>query len=316
MLGASIGCGRAIGRTGRYRVFAVTGMAITTIVMLLLITLDERVSLTVVGAYAFLLGAGLGMVMPVLVVSVQNAVEYRDLGAATASATYFRSVGGSFGAVAFGAASAHADSVTAIFLSGAAIAFAGFVLAWFLRERSLRGTAGASASDLGQGYAAPSERSSRAEVERGLTLLMRRDPPPAELYEALAARAGYDLPAGTTWALVRVAREGRIAQERLARRVGVGVREGMWCTQPLLDRGMIERIGDDLVITPFGRQAAAEIVEVRKAALARHLAGWDRGRNPELATVVSKLSTGTVGDDADGRVLYGRVLHGRASPGR
>jgi hypothetical protein len=53
--------------------------------------------------FMLILGIGLGMVMQILVVAVQNAVELRDLGAATAAANFFRSMGGSFGTAAFGA---------------------------------------------------------------------------------------------------------------------------------------------------------------------------------------------------------------------
>ena len=55
------------------------------------------------GNYMFVFGVGLGMVMQVLVVAVQNAVPYEDLGVATSSATFFRMIGGSFGTAVFGA---------------------------------------------------------------------------------------------------------------------------------------------------------------------------------------------------------------------
>ena len=51
----------------------------------------------------FVLGLGLGMVMQVLVLAVQNAVDYRDLGVATSGATLFRSIGGSLGTAVLGA---------------------------------------------------------------------------------------------------------------------------------------------------------------------------------------------------------------------
>lgn len=352
MLGASIGSGQAISRTGHYRIFPIIGMGLTTVAMVLLHSLDEHSSTTVMGAYLFVLGVGLGLVVQVLVIAVQNVVAYRDLGVATSSATFFRSIGGAFGVAVYGSifagqlsgqiasalrgvglppgfdasaiqgdpatlrqlpadvaeriVHAYSASITAIFLYAAPVAFAGFLLSWLLREVPLRVTVGASASDLGEGYAAPSERSSQAEIERALTVLMRRDPRAVELYEDLARRAGYDFPAGTTWVLARVAREGRVARQSLAERAGITVEEGMWCTQPLVDRGLIERTGEDFIITPFGRQAAEEILNVRKAALARHLDGWDPESNPELTALLSKLSTSTVGDDADGRVVYGR----------
>ncbi|MBI6045934.1 MFS transporter, partial [Clostridium perfringens] len=65
--------------------------------------LDVDTSLAVAGVYMFVLGAGLGMVMQVLVLAVQNAVEHRDLGTATSAATFFRSMGGALGVAVFGA---------------------------------------------------------------------------------------------------------------------------------------------------------------------------------------------------------------------
>jgi len=55
------------------------------------------------GAFMFALGIGLGLVMQILVTAVQNSVEFKDLGAATAGANFFRSMGGSFGTAVFGA---------------------------------------------------------------------------------------------------------------------------------------------------------------------------------------------------------------------
>ena len=53
--------------------------------------------------YLFILGVGIGASMQVLIIAVQNAVDYKDLGAATSGATFFRSIGGSFGTSVFGA---------------------------------------------------------------------------------------------------------------------------------------------------------------------------------------------------------------------
>ncbi|GAB1818294.1 MDR family MFS transporter [Herbidospora sp. RD11066] len=102
LLATSITTGRVISRTGRYRRFPIAGMAIMTVAMLLLRTLDETTSMWLVGTYLFTLGVGIGLVMQVLVIAVQNAVDYADLGVATSTATFFRSIGGSFGVSVFG----------------------------------------------------------------------------------------------------------------------------------------------------------------------------------------------------------------------
>jgi hypothetical protein len=65
--------------------------------------MDEHTGVLASSGYMFVLGVGLGMVMQVLVLAVQNAVEYRDLGTATSAATFFRTIGSSIGVAVFGA---------------------------------------------------------------------------------------------------------------------------------------------------------------------------------------------------------------------
>jgi EmrB/QacA subfamily drug resistance transporter len=100
---SSITAGRVITRTGRYRLFPIAGTAVMTVAMALLATMDAHTTRSTVSLYMLLLGAGLGMVMQVLVLSIQNSAERRDLGTATSAANFFRSMGGSFGVAAFGA---------------------------------------------------------------------------------------------------------------------------------------------------------------------------------------------------------------------
>ncbi|MFF9237784.1 DHA2 family efflux MFS transporter permease subunit [Streptomyces sp. NPDC014801] len=94
--------GQIVSRTGRWKVFPITGTAVTTIGLLLLHRLDEHSSTAEMSAYFFVFGLGLGLVMQVLVLIVQNAVSYEDLGVATSGATFFRSIGASFGVAIFG----------------------------------------------------------------------------------------------------------------------------------------------------------------------------------------------------------------------
>ena len=103
LLTASIGSGQLISRTGRYKIFPVTGTALAAVAMLLLSTLTPTTSRLLLSVYMVILGAGLGMVMQVLVLAVQNAAERRDLGVATSSATFLRSIGSSIGVAIFGA---------------------------------------------------------------------------------------------------------------------------------------------------------------------------------------------------------------------
>ncbi|MGY5059501.1 DHA2 family efflux MFS transporter permease subunit [Streptomyces sp. 900105755] len=94
--------GQIVSRTGHWKVFPVAGTGVTTIGLLLLHRLDEHSSTAEMSAYFFVFGLGLGLVMQVLVLIVQNSVSYEDLGVATSGATFFRSIGASFGVAVFG----------------------------------------------------------------------------------------------------------------------------------------------------------------------------------------------------------------------
>ncbi|GAA3817223.1 MFS transporter [Streptomyces phyllanthi] len=115
MLLASTVSGQIVSRTGRWKVFPVAGTAVTTLGLLLLHQLDENSPDGEMSAYFFVFGLGLGLVMQVLVLIVQNAVPYEDLGVATSGATFFRAIGASFGVAVFGSVFAGrlADRLTA-----------------------------------------------------------------------------------------------------------------------------------------------------------------------------------------------------------
>ncbi|MGC0311729.1 MFS transporter [Kitasatospora acidiphila] len=102
MLVTSIGSGQIVARTGRYRLFPIIGTAVMVVGLVLLSRLTESTSTTVMSFYFLVFGLGLGLVLQVLVLIVQNSVGYQDLGAATAAATFFRSIGASFGVSIFG----------------------------------------------------------------------------------------------------------------------------------------------------------------------------------------------------------------------
>src|SRR5262249_57212469 len=81
----------------------ILGTALMVVGLLLLSRLAVRTSLAVADVYMLVLGLGLGFVMQVLVLAVQNAVDYQNLGVATSTATLFRSMGGTVGVPIFGA---------------------------------------------------------------------------------------------------------------------------------------------------------------------------------------------------------------------
>jgi EmrB/QacA subfamily drug resistance transporter len=178
LLITSIIAGQIITRTGRYRRFPIAGMAVSSVAMYLLSTLDTGSSRWESGLYMALLGAGIGMVMQILILATQNEAPVEDLGVATSTVTFFRAVGGSVGVALFGAlfthrltdllgvsvpagitpgqiaqlpadqrallAGAFSDAITAVFLYAVPLLVLGFVVTWWLREKPLR-TASAEA---------------------------------------------------------------------------------------------------------------------------------------------------------------------------
>jgi EmrB/QacA subfamily drug resistance transporter len=187
MLVTSIMSGQLISRTGRYKIFPVIGTAVMTAGLFMLSRLTPASSTATASLLMLVLGVGLGMVMQVLVIAVQNDVEYRDLGVATSGATLFRLIGGSLGTAILGAifsarlndslsrlfpaGAAHNMSVQAllqlpaparaaysaaftsalasVFLVATVVCAVGFVLTWLLPERPLRATVAAAARDAG-----------------------------------------------------------------------------------------------------------------------------------------------------------------------
>jgi MFS family permease len=177
MLIASISSGYVIARTGRYRIFPVAGMAISTLAMGWLSQIGLASPATAVTIGAAGLGLGLGMVMQVLVLAVQNTAPREQLGSATSSVTLFRSVGGLVGVSLFGALfamllrqgldggpaglldpsklnpttiralpdvqhvaylSAFGDALHVVFMVAAGLAALGFLLTWLQPHRVLR----------------------------------------------------------------------------------------------------------------------------------------------------------------------------------
>jgi EmrB/QacA subfamily drug resistance transporter len=127
MLVTSIVSGQLISKTGRYKIFPIVGTAVMTLGLFLLARMSASTSLVNASLIMLVLGLGLGMVMQVLVIAVQNAVSYHDLGVATSGATLFRLIGGSLGTAVLGAvfASRLARNLAALPSTGADSAFKG-----------------------------------------------------------------------------------------------------------------------------------------------------------------------------------------------
>jgi EmrB/QacA subfamily drug resistance transporter len=185
----SIIAGQLVSRTGKYRLFPIIGTTIVTLSLLLISRMTAETSTLAASLYMLLLGLGLGFVMQVLIIAVQNAVDYRDLGVATSNAILFRFIGGSLGTALLGAVlatqlnanvqrlmpgtaaldsispqalnglspalraaytEAFVASLSSVFLVAAVISFFGLLVALLLPERPLRETIAAAAeTDIG-----------------------------------------------------------------------------------------------------------------------------------------------------------------------
>ena len=167
MLGITVSAtlsGRSITRTGRYKRFPVAGLSVMTVALLVLAAVAPATSRAATGLGLALFGLGFGMVTQVLVIAVQNGVDRRELGVATAATGFFRGLGGAVGAAVLGAvfaavAGTHVgeggvralgagsrddivDAVRAVFLVAAPLAALALAVVLRLPERPLSRSAG------------------------------------------------------------------------------------------------------------------------------------------------------------------------------
>ena len=158
-----------------------------------------------------------------------------------------------------------------VFLWAIPLAVVAFILSWFLREVPLRTT---SSVGIGEGLGAtPPARSSVDEVERSLVRLGAADIR-RRGYERLTALAGLDLPAGSSWILTRLAKQGPVRSEDLARQAKVTLDYGKPFVDRLVEDGMVVRSDGTLVLTerrPRGRRAAVRGPPRGPARTARRL---------------------------------------------
>jgi len=151
MLGITVSTtlsGRSIARTGRYKRFPVAGLALMTAALGLLAAVAAEASQVWTGVALAVFGLGFGMVTQVLVVAVQNHVERRELGVATATTGFFRALGGAAGAAVLGAvfaaqggggASAVIGGGPSVFMVAAPLAALALLVVLLLPEAPLKG---------------------------------------------------------------------------------------------------------------------------------------------------------------------------------
>jgi EmrB/QacA subfamily drug resistance transporter len=152
--------GRLVTRTGRYKIFPVLSGLFLVAGSLLLATMSASTGRITTSVAMALFGTGLGFGMQMIMMIAQNSVDLKNIGVATATATLFRTIGGSFGVALFGALFTHqvahagprayltgvSNGIDAIFWCCAALAAVGAVAAFFIKEVPLRGRAPSSAA--------------------------------------------------------------------------------------------------------------------------------------------------------------------------
>ncbi|OKJ76476.1 disulfide bond formation protein DsbA [Streptomyces sp. CB02460] len=336
--------GQIVSRTGRWKVFPVAGTGITAIGLLLLHRLTVSSGTWEMSAYFFVFGAGLGLVMQVLVLVVQNAVSYRDLGVATSGATFFRSIGASFGVAIFGTIftnrltdklgdaldgrplppgvdadslaadpraigqlpdalrgpvlQAYSTSITDVFLYAAPVVLVAFLFAWLLKEDKLRGSV--TAPDPSETLASnPVERSSYDECARALSVLATREGR-REVYVKITEKAGFDLLPAASWMLLRIKRHGTVEPARLAEVAPVPLRVINDAARQLEGRGLVRRVGVQMVLTEPGAEAVVKLAQAREDSLAELLGDWwGPDRPTDLVALVSELTRETSGSSKE-----------------
>jgi len=128
LMGTSIWSGIAISKSGKYKAYPIAGTLLTAAAMLAMTTLAADTPLWLICVFLFFFGAGLGLIMQVVVLVVQNAVGAEMVGTATSTNNYFREVGASLGVAIFGAIFTNnlSEKLTAVFTgAGASSADAG-----------------------------------------------------------------------------------------------------------------------------------------------------------------------------------------------
>ncbi|MCY0948665.1 MFS transporter [Streptomyces sp. H27-S2] len=344
MLISSTASGQIVSRTGRWKVFPIAGTAVTAVGLLLLHQLHRTSSTWEMSVYFFVFGAGLGLVMQVLVLVVQNAVSYADLGVATSGATFFRSIGASFGVAIFGTVftnqlddeltsafagvtlppgvgpaqleadprsisalpaelqprvlDAYSTAITDVFLYAVPIVLIAFVVAWFLKEDTLRGSV--TAPDVTETLASnPVQRSSRDEVARALSVLGTREGR-RHVYEKITEKAGYDLLPASSWLLLRINKYGFADPAQLAERTNVPLKVITDAARQVEGRGLAVRDGLPLVLTDAGRESAAKLSAAREESLAELLGDWwGPDRPTDLIALVREINAELCGSDAE-----------------
>ena len=318
--------GQIISRIGRYRIFPILGTAVMSIGLFLLSTLAVDTSTWFASGFMLVLGLGLGMVMQVLVLAVQNSVDFRDLGVATSGTTLFRSTGGSVGVSLFGAIfaaslashlaaavpgaalagatdphsiallpeplrGAYLEAFTAalhpVFLIAALLAAGAFGLSFLLKETPLRGPA--RAETIGESFAVPRDASSIGELETILRRMIEKENRWAVL-QRIGARIGATRTPDEIWLLTQLhLRDGAATFRDLCS-------DSRQCAAVEAIAGRLAgdgltrlTAGQSVALTASGRARVDAVVAAYRQRLASYLDQWDAGERDEVRDLVARF---------------------------
>jgi DNA-binding MarR family transcriptional regulator len=242
--------------------------------------------------------------MQVLIIAVQNAVDYHDLGVATSNAILFRFIGGSLGTALLGAVLATQLNQTksliaaldTVFSLAAAVAFLGFLLALLLPERRLRETLAIATEadiggDIGQAFAMPQSSDSRAQLMRMLAVLADRDVR-RRYVAAIVERAGVDLSPGAAWLLVQIEREPNVNIHDLGRKGKADPVKLQSSKAELLDKSLVAPTSatDVYQLNEAGCEIYNRLVAARREHLAELWPEWSPKKREEVFAILRQLA--------------------------
>jgi MFS family permease len=325
VLTASIASGQIISRTGRYKAWPIAGTAVACVGMISLSTMDEHTSVPMAAVDMLVLGLGLGMVMQVLVLAVQNAVPYEQLGVATSGATLFRSIGGSIGTAILGTIftnrlddllrsgpaagdvgaldpsaldrlpaaqhdafiAAFTDALGLVFTVAACVVAVAFLFTWLLEERPLRTTV--ATAGMHEAFATPEDPESVRTVARELSRLVGREGA-RDFVVRTTVRSGLDISPLESWVLVRTATDRTLDVPVVAETTELEIDQVRDACRSLHRRGLLTEDGDATGLTADGAAAVDALAFARRGALVEMAAEWEPHAHPELALFIERLS--------------------------
>jgi EmrB/QacA subfamily drug resistance transporter len=321
--------GMLVSKTGRYRVFPILGTGVMTIGLFLLHRLSADTSTGLAALYMFITGMGIGLVMQVLVVAVQNAVGYEDLGVATSGNTLLRNIGASVGTAAIGTIfasqlasriaeafpQAPAGSLSTAHLNAEAVAK--------LPETVRSGVLDAFAASLDRAFLVaagisvvafvaswfikelPMRTTIAAEDLSNAFGLPRAPDSLVEVMRSLAVLigrprmrdwldrvrvdAGIDMPLVDCWVLVQFRRDPAVDLAGLAERHKVPPEAIDGAVADLVARGLLTA-GPERTLTPAGEQLAARMIEAVRTRLSTLLDGWKPEQYADLARTLDTFA--------------------------